>query len=99
MSKALGKAPPRITLNYKVVGATVKTHIFTAREIRGLHISGATLQDAFDKAFAGLSVHVSEMYGTEVRYTPEVDFSAFERHLQEQNKHQIHAKIAEKVNA
>jgi hypothetical protein len=70
--------PARVTLDYRETG---KLHVFTAREVSGLHITGHELKETFNLAFAGLSVHVSELYGHEVKYSPEITFAEFERQL------------------
>jgi hypothetical protein len=96
---AARKAPKKITLHYQLMAG--KIHVFTAREVRGLYITGPSLKDAFEKAFQGLSVLVSELYGAEVSYTPEMSLTEFEQHirLQGDSQDEIKAKIQERVAA
>jgi hypothetical protein len=88
--------PTRITLDYRETG---DLHVFTAREVGGLHITGHALEETFNLAFAGLSAHVSELYGREVKYSPAISFDEFERHLHKQAKQALPKEtiIAKKV--
>lgn len=89
------KVPKHVTLDYRLVAK--ETHVFTAREVPGLHISSTSLEEAFTKAFEGLSIHVSELFDETIRYKPEVSFDEFRSHLGRDHgtaKEQVKAKIA-----
>jgi hypothetical protein len=79
MTEQLIKVPPeQVTLVYREVG---KTHVFTARELRGFHIGSCDRKFAFEHAFTALSEHVSRLYNCHAEYKPLSSFQQFENHL------------------
>ena len=70
--------PEQVTLVYREVG---KTHVFTARELRGFHIGSADRKFAFEHAFAALSEHVSRLYDCKAQYQSILSYQEFEKHL------------------
>jgi hypothetical protein len=70
--------PEQVTLVYREVG---KTHVFTARELRGFHVGSAERKFAFEHAFTALSEHVSRIYGCHAEYKTDLTYAQFEAHL------------------
>ena len=78
------KAPPEhVTLIYRAVGPT---HVFTSSEWSGFHIGSHDLRDAFNQAIEALGEYVTELYGCEATYVPEMTFETFEKHLHRRGK-------------
>ena len=79
MTEQLIKVPPeQVTLVYREVG---KTHVFTARELRGFHVGSCDRKFAFEHAFSALSEHVSRLYDCRAEYTSLLSYEQFENHL------------------
>lgn len=70
--------PSEVTLVYRELG---KTHVFTAQELKGLHIGSSSLQTAFEQAIIALGEHVSRVFGCDAEYEAELSYDDFQRHL------------------
>lgn len=75
-------APEQVTLTYRRVG---DTHVFTARELPGLHVGSSSLYKAFEQAIKALGEHVSRLCEREVGYEAEMTFAQFRQYLAGEN--------------
>lgn len=72
----------QVTLTYRKVG---ETHVFTARELPGLHIGSSSLYKAFEQSIKALGEHVTRLSGKEACYEAEMTFADFKKYLAGEN--------------